>query len=60
MDELVEKRDFLSLHCSLNNKTHHLIDKSKLMRMKNNASLINTSRESFVNELHLIEALDKQ
>jgi glyoxylate reductase len=60
MDELVEKSDFLSLHCPLNSETHHLIDKSKLKRMKKNAYLINTSRGSLVNEKHLIEALKKQ
>ena len=60
MDELLEKSDFLSLHSPLNSETHHLIDKSKLKRMKNNAYLINTARGSLVNELHLIEALNKQ
>jgi len=60
MDELLEKSDFLSLHSPLNSETHHLINKSKLKRMKNNAYLINTARGSLVNELHLIEALNKQ
>jgi len=60
MDELLEKSDFLSLHSPLNSETHHLIDKSKLKRMKNTAYLINTARGSLVSELHLIEALDKQ
>lgn len=60
MDELVEKSDFLSLHCPLNNETHHLIDRSKLKRMKKDAYLINTARGSVVNEDHLIEALENQ
>ena len=60
MDELLEKSDFLSLHSPLNNDTYHLIDKSKLERMKNDAYLINTARGSLVNEQHLIEALNKQ
>jgi glyoxylate reductase len=60
MDELLEKSDFLSLHSSLNGETYHLIDKSKLERMKNTAYLINTARGSLVNELHLIEALERQ
>ena len=50
MDELLEKSDFLSLHSPLNSETHHLIDKSKLKRMKKNAYLINTARGSLVNE----------
>ncbi|MGN6614565.1 MAG: 2-hydroxyacid dehydrogenase [Candidatus Nitrosocosmicus sp.] len=60
MDELVENSDFLSLHCPLNSETHHLIDRSKLKRMKKDAYLINTARGSVVNEDHLIEALENQ
>jgi glyoxylate reductase len=60
MDELVEKSDFLSLHSSLNSETYHLIDRSKLKRMKNTAYLINTARGLLVNEQHLIEALRRK
>jgi glyoxylate reductase len=60
MDELAEKSDFLSLHCPLTSETYHLIDRSKLRRMKKNAYLINTARGSVVNEEHLIEALENQ
>ena len=60
MDELIEKSDFLSLHSSLNSETYHLIDRSKLRRMKNTAYLMNTARGLLVNERHLIEALRKQ
>ncbi|HJT48249.1 MAG TPA: D-glycerate dehydrogenase [Nitrososphaeraceae archaeon] len=60
MDELVEESDFLSLHSSLNSETYHLIDRSKLRRMKNTAYLINTSRGLLVNEQHLIEALRRK
>jgi glyoxylate reductase len=60
MDELVQESDFLSLHCSLNSETYHLIDKSKLRRMKSTAYLINTARGLLVNEQHLIEALRRK
>ena len=60
MSKLVEKSDFLSLHSSLNSETYHLIDRSKLKRMKNTAHLINTARGSLVNEQHLIEALRRK
>lgn len=60
MDELVEESDFLSLHSSLNSETYHLIDRSKLRRMKNTAYLINTSRGLLVDEQHLIEALRRK
>jgi glyoxylate reductase len=60
MEQLVEESDFLSLHSSLNTETYHLIDRSKLRRMKNNAYLINTARGLLVNEQHLIEALRRK
>ena len=60
MDELVQESDFLSLHSSLNSETYHLIDRSKLRRMKNTACLINTARGLLVNEQHLIEALRRK
>jgi glyoxylate reductase len=60
MDELVEESDFLSLHSSLNRETYHLIDKSKLRRMKNTAYLINTARGLLIKEEHLIEALRRK
>ena len=60
MDELVQESDFLSLHSSLNSETYHLIDRSKLRRMKNTAYLINTARGLLVNEQHLIEALRRK
>jgi glyoxylate reductase len=60
MDKLVEESDFLSLHSSLNSETYHLLDRSKLRRMKNTAYLINTARGLLVNEQHLIEALRRK
>jgi glyoxylate reductase len=60
LDELIEKSDFLSLHASLNSETYHLIDKTKLRKMKNTAYLINTARGLLVNEKHLIEALQRK
>ena len=59
MDEIAEHSDFLSIHCSLNDESFHLIDKSIFRQMKNTAFLINTARGSIINEKHLIEALMK-
>jgi lactate dehydrogenase-like 2-hydroxyacid dehydrogenase len=33
-DDLIKESDFLSVHCSLNNESYHLIDKPKFRRMK--------------------------
>jgi glyoxylate reductase len=60
MDELVRESDFLSLHCSLNNKSYHLINKEILRKMKKNAYIINTARGQIINELHLIKALNQR
>lgn len=54
---LLERADFLSLHCPLNEETHHLIDASALSRMKTSAYLINTARGGIVEQDALVYAL---
>ena len=41
---LLERSDFVSLHCPLTPDTHHLIDAAALEAMKPTAILINTAR----------------
>jgi glyoxylate reductase len=60
MDQLVEESDFLSLHCSLNSESYHLINESNLRRMKNESYIINTARGQIINEAHLIKALKQR
>jgi len=60
MNELIKKSDYLSLHCSLNKESYHLINESNLRRMKNESYIINTARGQIVNEAHLIKALRKR
>jgi glyoxylate reductase len=60
MDELVRESDFLSLHCSLNNESYHLINKENLRKMKKSAYIINTARGQIINEVHLIKALKQR
>jgi glyoxylate reductase len=57
MDDLIKQSDFLSVHCSLNNESYHLIDKSKFRQMKKSSYLVNTARGQIINEMHLIQAL---
>lgn len=57
IDDLIKQSDFLSIHCSLNNQSYHLIDKSKFRQMKKSSYLINTARGQIINEMHLIRAL---
>lgn len=58
LDELLETSDVVSLHCPLNEESHHLIDAAALKRMKSSALLVNTARGAVVDEDALVEALD--
>lgn len=56
-DELLKNSDYVSLHCPLTEKTHHLIGEKEFKAMKETAVLINTSRGPVVDEQALIQAL---
>jgi glyoxylate reductase len=55
--DLLERSDFVSLHCPLTPETHHLIDATALRRMKPTAILINTARGGVVDQEALRRAL---
>jgi len=57
IEELMEKSDFISIHCPGNAETHHLINAERLRLMKPSAHLINTARGDVVDTQALIEAL---
>lgn len=54
---LMEKSDFISLHCPHTPETTGLISREMIARMKPSAFLINTARGPVVDEAALIEAL---
>ncbi len=56
-DRLYASSDIISIHCPLNDKTHHLINKSSLSKMKDNVMLINTSRGAILDSKAVISAL---
>ncbi len=57
LEGLLERSDFVSLHCPLTPSTYHLIDSAKLSRMRPNAVLINTARGPIVDHDALRGAL---
>ncbi len=57
LQSLLERSDFLSLHCPLSDKTRNLIDLDALKKMKKSAILINVARGPVVNDEALYTAL---
>ena len=57
LDTLLAESDYVSLHVPLNDQTHHLLDASRLARMKPTAYLINTARGAIVDEAALVDFL---
>jgi D-3-phosphoglycerate dehydrogenase len=58
LDDLLAASDFVTLHLPLSKETHHLIDASRLARMKPGARLINCARGGLVDESALHAALE--
>ena len=59
LDTLMERADFVSLHCPLNEETRGLIGADQLALMKRDAYLINTARGGIVDEDPLYQALEQ-
>jgi D-3-phosphoglycerate dehydrogenase len=57
LDDLLAHSDFISLNCTLNPTSHHLINARTLSLMRPQAVLINTARGSIVDEPALVAAL---
>lgn len=57
LDELMQRADFISIHCPLNDETRNLIGARELKLMKPEAFLINTARGGIVNEDALFDVL---
>ncbi|MFA9190383.1 2-hydroxyacid dehydrogenase [Flavobacterium sp. FZUC8N2.13] len=59
LETIFKESDIISLHCPLNEKTKHLIDKKSLSIMKEHVMIINTSRGALIQTSDVIKALKK-
>lgn len=57
LEDLLRRSDFVSINCTLNPSSQHLINSDTLALMKPDAVLVNTARGPIVDELALIAAL---
>ena len=57
VEEVLEKADFVSIHCPGGESTYHLMNKERIGMMKKGAYLINSARGDVIDNDALIEAL---
>jgi len=58
LDELLEQSHVVSLHCYLDETTHHMINDAAFAKMRPGAMLINTARGPVVDQKALVAALE--
>ncbi len=58
LDELLNRADFISIHCPLTDDTHHLLGAREFGLMKEGVFLVNTSRGPVIDEVALVDALN--
>ncbi len=58
--DLLQRSDFVSMHCPLTVETRHIIGKKELAQMRPTAYIINTSRGPVIDEEMLIAALNEK
>ncbi len=56
-ETLLTRSDFISIHCPLNEQTHHAFGAKEFKQMRANAVLVNTARGPVVDEAALADAL---
>ncbi len=58
-ENLLVQSDFISIHCSLTESTHHLLGRDQFQKMERKPIVLNVSRGAVVDEAALIEALER-
>lgn len=59
LDDLLANSDIISLHAPYNKKTHHMINRQNIRKIKRGALFINTARGALADTHALVEALDE-
>lgn len=54
---MLQRADFISVHCPLSDETHHLLSTREFGLMKEGVSIVNSSRGPIIDETALVEAL---
>jgi D-3-phosphoglycerate dehydrogenase / 2-oxoglutarate reductase len=57
LKDLLERSDYVSINCTLNTTSRHLINQKTLGYLKKTSVIINTARGSIINESDLVTAL---
>lgn len=57
LDELFHSSEIISLHCPLTEETKHIINEESIAKMKDNVTIINTSRGGLIETNSLLAAL---
>jgi D-3-phosphoglycerate dehydrogenase / 2-oxoglutarate reductase len=59
LEELYSKSDFISIHVGLTQETYHLLDESAFQKMKKGVRVINAARGGIIDEIALLNALNR-
>lgn len=59
LEDLLKRSDYISINCTLNPTSHHLINKERLAYCMPGAVLINTARGPVVDQDALVDALEQ-
>lgn len=57
LEDVLEQSDLISLHCPLTDETYHMINKDTIAQMKDDVTLVNTSRGALVDSEELIQGI---
>jgi D-lactate dehydrogenase len=60
LNDVFQKADIISLHCSLNPHTKHLINEQSIDLMKEGVMIINTSRGALIHTAEIIKGLSSK